>query len=142
MSYGYDDDHGYEGPVREGDYLAALELVGKLKAAESVAELTGDLEQIKAAVNALLAALPKSIKRFCHLRRGFKEYTPVWEELAEQLAECTEENFGDITGQARAEAVYEYFADHPSITDARETVENYDDGYEADVRFTYYANCI
>lgn len=144
MSYENDE---YECPITEDQFNDAASLLEMIKDLADFAKTTGDLAAIKEKVDEL-KILPATHQRWHFGQMKFLTWS--WEALALELEEVTEENYPasetetleQVHGEVRHCIITGYFVDHPEVLKALETIENYDDGYAADVRWTYESGLI
>lgn len=146
MSYKNDE---YECPITEDQFNDAASLLEMIKDLADFAKTTGDLAAIKEKVDEL-KILPASCSRWVSSAKGLATRFWMWELLEKQLLEVTSDNYMPFQGETQEQALAEvrhciitdYFSDHPEVLKALETIENYDDGYAADVRWTYESGLI
>lgn len=139
-----EENDDYTAPTTEREFEDAAWLLDAVKELAQFAKTTGDITAIKAKVDEL-DILPASKSVYDGRVSGLVKRLWIWEELESDLAEVTPENFSAREGETIEQAlgdvrdciISDFFCDHPAIEAAKETVENYDDGYRADVIWTY-----
>ncbi len=129
MSYENDE---YECPITEDQFNDAASLLEMIKDLADFAKTTGDLAAIKEKVDEL-KILPATHQRWHFGQMKF---------LEENYPASETETLEQVHGEVRHCIITDYFVDHPEVLKALETIENYDDGYAADVRWTYESGLI